>query len=110
MLTRARDGGAEIVSLLKTSSAYYAPASGVVQMLGAILRDEHRILPGCAWLQGEYGLKDVCLGVPVELAASGVVRVVEQTLSPQAREALHAAAEQIRRGVAQIMSPVKAAL
>jgi len=107
LLTRARDGGAEIVSLLKTSSAYYAPASGVVQMMGAILRDEHRILPGCAWLQGEYGLQDVCIGVPVELAAAGLVRVVEQPLTPQERAALHAAAEQVRSGIAQVCSPVK---
>ncbi|MBI4353795.1 MAG: malate dehydrogenase [Candidatus Omnitrophica bacterium] len=96
LITRTRDGGAEIVSLLKSSSAYYAPAGGIVQMVTAILRDTHEIMPACVCLEGEYGLREVCLGVPVELSARGVARVVEQPLSPQEREALHRAAEQVR--------------
>lgn len=96
LVARARDGGAEIVSLLKTSSAYYAPASGIAQMIAAVLRGSHRVLPACVLLEGEYGLRDVCLGVPVELGAQGVARIVEQPLPPQALEALRQAAEQVR--------------
>ncbi len=104
LITRTRDGGAEIVALLKQSSAYYAPASGVVQMITAILRDTHRVLPACVLLHGEYGLHDVCVGVPAELAASGVARVAEQPLSPQERDALHQAAEQIRSQTTQVLA------
>lgn len=104
LVARARDGGAEIVSLLKSSSAYYAPASGVVQMISAVLRGTRRVLPACVLLEGEYGLRDVCLGVPVELGANGVERVVEQPLPPKAREALHQAAGQVRAQVKQLLS------
>ncbi len=106
LLTRTRDGGAEVVSLLKTSSAYYAPASGVVQMIQAVLRDAHQVLPAAVWLEGEYGLSDVCIGVPVELAASGMVRVVEQPLTPDERAALHRAAQQVKDGIA-VACPTK---
>ena len=104
LLARARDGGAEIVSLLKTSSAYYAPASGVAQMAQAILRDEHRTLPASVWLAGEYGLSEVCIGVPVELAAQGVARIVEAPLSDDDRRALHQAARQVQDATAQLFA------
>lgn len=107
LLARAREGGAEIVSLLKTSSAFYAPASGVAQMARAILRDEHRVMPASVWLEGEYGLRDVCIGVPSELAAGGLVRVVELPLTDQERQALHKAAEQVRDGITQVTSTKK---
>ncbi len=108
LIARTRDGGAEIVSLLKTSSAYYAPASGVVQMVQAILKDEHAVLPVSVWLEGEYGLNDVCIGVPAELAASGLVRVVEQPLAPEEQQALARAAQQVREGIATVLAaPVK---
>ena len=99
LLTRTRDGGAEIVALLKQSSAFYAPASGVTQMIQAILRDTHDTLPVCAWLTGQYGLRDVCIGVPAELGASGIVRIVEIPLTDDERRALHQAAGQVSAGI-----------
>ena len=96
---RTRDGGAEIVSLLKQGSAFYAPASSVVDMVQAILRDTHAVLPVCAWLQGEYGLRDVCIGVPAQLGAAGVERIVELALSPDERAALGASARQVSEGI-----------
>ena len=99
LLVRTRDAGAEIVSLLKQSSAYYAPASGVVQMVQAILRDAHQVLPASVLLEGEYGLKDVCIGVPVELGATGITRIVELALNPQDQEALRRASQQVRAGI-----------
>lgn len=104
LLARARDGGAEIVSLLKTSSAYYAPAGGVVQMVQAIAQDAHRVLPASVLLEGEYGLSDVCIGVPVELAAAGAIRVVESPLTPEERQALHRAATQVKDGIHYLIS------
>lgn len=99
ILQRTKDGGAEIVKLLKQGSAFYAPASGIVEMASAILRDTHTVLPVCAWLQGEYGLRDVCIGVPVQLGASGVERIVELPLSPDERAALAASAGQVSEGI-----------
>ena len=96
LLQRTRDGGAEIVSLLKAGSAFYAPASSVVEMAGAILGDRHAVLPVCAWLSGEYGLRDVCIGVPAQLGAAGIERVVELPLSKDEQAALAASAEQVR--------------
>ena len=96
LLQRAREGGVEIVKLLKTGSAFYAPASSVVQMVEAILGDSKTVLPVCVRLEGEYGLRDVCLGVPVQLGRGGAERVIEQPLAPEERTALAAAAEQVR--------------
>lgn len=95
LLERTKNGGAEVVALLKQGSAFYAPASGVVEMVGAILRDSHAVLPVCAWLSGEYGLQDVCIGVPAQLGASGIERIVELPLAPEDHRALHAAARQV---------------
>ncbi|MBI2884568.1 MAG: malate dehydrogenase [Candidatus Omnitrophica bacterium] len=108
LIARTRDGGAEIVALLKTSSAYYAPASGIVRMVQAILKDERRVLPASVWLEGEYGLKDVCIGVPVELAASGWTRVIVQPLAPDEQQALSRAAGQVREGIATVLSTAPA--
>ena len=102
LLQRTRDGGAEIVSLLKQGSAFYAPASSTVEMMQAILRDTHAILPVCAALEGEYGLRDVCIGVPAQLGASGIERIVELPLTPQEQAALSASAEQLREGLKQL--------
>ena len=99
LLQRTKDGGAEIVALLKQGSAFYAPASGVVEMVGAILHDRHAVLPVCAWLEGEYGLRDVCIGVPVQLGAAGIERVVELPLTPEERAALTSSARQISEGI-----------
>ena len=108
LVARTRDGGAEIVSLLKTSSAYYAPAAAIVQMIRVILTDEGRVLPVSASLNGEYGLTDVCIGVPAELGASGIRRIVELPLTQDERDALHRAAAQIRDQV-QHLRPAPAA-
>jgi len=99
LIQRARDGGAEMVALLKQGSAFYAPASGVVEMAGAILQNRHAVLPVCAWLDGEYGLREVCIGVPAQLGTGGIERIVELPLSPQEREALAASATQVRAGI-----------
>lgn len=96
LFQRTRDGGAEVVKLLKTGSAFYAPASSVVEMAHAILQDTKAVLPVCARLEGEYGLRDVCLGVPVQLGRGGAERVVEQPLAPEEQRALAAAADQVR--------------
>jgi len=80
IVQRTRDGGGEIVALLKTGSAFYAPASSAIQMAEAYLRDKKRVLPCAAWLDGQYGVKDLYVGVPVVLGAGGVERVVEISL------------------------------
>ncbi len=85
LVHRTRNGGAEIVSLLKSGSAYYAPAAAVVQMIKSILLDENRMFPCAAYLNGEYGMKDIYLGVPVILCREGVERVVEIKLTKEER-------------------------
>lgn len=83
IIQRAKDGGIEIVNLLKTGSAYYAPAASAVEMAEAILKDQKKIRPVCAYLQGEYGFKDVYLGVPVVLGAKGIEKVIEIKLNDE---------------------------
>jgi malate dehydrogenase len=95
IVKRTRDGGAEIVNLLKTS-AWYAPASAVVEMVDAVLRDKKKILPCAAYLQGEYGMRDVYLGVPVKLGAKGVEQIVEIELTPEEAAALEKSANAVR--------------
>jgi malate dehydrogenase len=97
---RTRDGGAEIVNLLKTGSAYYAPGAAVAEMVEAIVRDKKRLLPVSVLLQGEYGLRDVFIGVPVILGKGGVERIVELPLTGEELQALHASAEEVRKGIA----------
>jgi malate dehydrogenase len=97
---RTRDGGAEIVNLLKTGSAYYAPGAAVAEMVEAIVRDKKRLLPVSVLLQGEYGLRDVFIGVPVILGKGGVERIVELPLTDEELQALHASAEEVRKGIA----------
>lgn len=99
LLQRTKDGGAQIVSLLKQGSAFYAPASSIVAMVEAILHDTHAVLPVCTWLQGEYGLRDVCIGVPAQLGAIGIERVVELALTADERAALTASAKQVSEGI-----------
>lgn len=100
MVDRARTGGAEIVALLKTGSAYYAPAAAVVQMAEAIVRDKKRILPCSAWLDGEYGMKGLFLGVPCKLGAVGLEQVVEVHLTDEERTALERSADAVRETMA----------
>jgi malate dehydrogenase len=100
IVQRTRDGGAEIVSLLKAGSAFYAPAAAVTQMVASILRDEKRVLPTCARLDGEYGLSDVFVGVPARLGRGGVEAVIEVDLAAEERAALEASAAAVRETVA----------
>jgi malate dehydrogenase len=95
IVQRTRDGGIEIVNLLKTS-AWYAPASSVVEMVDAVLRDKKKVLPCAAYLQGEYGMRDVYLGVPVKLGRKGVEGVVEIALEPEEKAALEKSAGAVR--------------
>ena len=96
IVTRTRNGGAEIVGFLKTGSAYYAPSAAAVQMVEAIAQDKKRILPCAAWLTGEFGLKDVFCGVPCKLGAKGLEQIIEVSLTDQERKDLTASAEAVR--------------
>lgn len=93
---RTRDGGAEIVKLLKTGSAYYAPSSSAVKMVRAILKDTGEIIPSCVYLKGQYGLNDVYCGVPAKLGRSGVMEIVEIPVTEEQKKALHASASDVR--------------
>jgi malate dehydrogenase len=95
IVQRTRDGGAEIVNLLKTS-AWYAPSAAVVEMVDSVLRDKKKILPCAAFLQGEYGMRDVYLGVPVVLGRKGVERVIEIALTSEEKAALEKSAAAVR--------------
>jgi malate dehydrogenase len=92
IVTRTRSGGAEIVALLKTGSAYYAPSAAAVQMAESIALDKKRILPCAAWLQGEYGLRDVFCGVPCKLGRKGLEQIVTVKLTDQEKTDLHQSA------------------
>lgn len=99
IVTRTCNGGAEIVSYLKTGSAFYAPAASVVQMVAAILRDEKRVLPSCVKLQGEYGLDDVFVGVPTILGKGGAEKIIELDLTDAELTALRASAAAVQSTV-----------
>lgn len=88
IVQRTRDGGAEIVKLLKTGSAYYAPSASVAAMVESILKDKKRILPCAVYLDGEYGMKGVFLGVPTKLGAKGIEQVVQISLNADEKTAL----------------------
>jgi malate dehydrogenase len=96
IVNRTRNGGGEIVKHLKTGSAYYAPSAGAVQMAESIAFDQHRILPCAAWLTGEYGMKDLFLGVPCKLGRKGLERVIEVELTADERAALQKSADAVR--------------
>ncbi len=102
LVERTRKGGGEIVALLKTGSAYYAPAAAAVQMAEAIARNKRRILPCAAWLQGEYGMKGLFLGVPCLLGEKGLERIIEVELDPSEKAALEASAAAVRTTVAEL--------
>jgi malate dehydrogenase len=93
---RTRDGGIEIVNLLKTGGAYYAPSAATVEMVEAILKDQKKILPCSVYLEGEYGLNDVFMGVPVKLGAAGVEQIIELNLTADEKAALHKSAAAVR--------------
>jgi malate dehydrogenase len=96
LVNRARTGGAEIVSLLKTGSAYYAPGAAAVQMAEAIVLDKKRILPCSAWLEGEYGMSGLFLGVPCKLGRAGLQSIIEVELTDEERTALGKSADAVR--------------
>jgi len=95
LVDRTANGGAEIVSLLKTGSAYYAPASAAVEMAESILKDKKKILPCAAYLEGEYGLKGLFIGVPVKLGATGIEEIIEISLTEDEKAALQKSADAV---------------
>jgi malate dehydrogenase len=102
LVTRTRNGGAEIVGYLKTGSAYYAPSSAAVQMAEAIVKNKRRILPCAAWLEGEYGMKGLYLGVPCMLGAGGLQKIIEVSLTDEERGALEHSAEHVLETMAAL--------
>ncbi|GIW51001.1 MAG: malate dehydrogenase [Gemmatimonadales bacterium] len=102
IVQRTRDGGAEIVQHLKTGSAYYAPSAATAQMVEAIVKDKHRILPCSAYLEGEYGLSGIYLGVPCKLGAMGLEQIIEVELSADEKAALQKSAEAVRQTMAAV--------
>jgi malate dehydrogenase len=103
LIERTRNGGAEIVALLKTGSAYYAPAAAALEMVEAVLLDKKKILPCSAYLDGEYGVKGMFSGVPVKLGAKGVEQVVEIKLNPDEKAAFMRSVDAVRQGCAKFM-------
>jgi malate dehydrogenase len=102
LFQRTRDGGAEIVALLKKGSAYYAPSASIAQMVGAIANDNKQVLPVCAWASGQYGIDDVYVGVPAKLGRRGVEEIVELDLNDDELSALRQAADGIRAKCADL--------
>ncbi len=96
LVERTRWGGAEIVDLLKTGSAYYAPASAVVEMADSILKDKKKILPCTAYVQGEYGIQDLFIGVPVKLGKGGVEAIIKVALTDEEHSALEKSVDAVR--------------
>jgi len=96
IVQRTRDGGAEIVKLLKSGSAYYAPAASSVEMVEAILKDKKKVLPACALLEGEYGINGLFVGVPVKLGSRGIEQIFEISLTNDERSALHKSAAAVQ--------------
>lgn len=102
LVKRTRDGGAEIVNYLKTGSAYYAPSSSVVAMVESIVRDKQRILPCAVCLQGEYGMRDTVVGVPVKLGKNGVSEIIQIKLDVAERSALEASANDVKQSIGKL--------
>jgi malate dehydrogenase len=102
LVQRTRDGGAEIVKYLKTGSAYYAPSAAVAEMVEAILKDKKKILPCAAYLEGEYGIKGLYVGVPVKLGEKGIEQIIQIKLTPEEKAALDKSAEAVKELVAVI--------
>jgi malate dehydrogenase len=104
LVTRTRNGGAEVVALLKTGSAYYAPSAAAARMARAVAEDSGAVLPVCAWVDGEYGISGVYLGVEASIGKGGVTKVVETELTESERAALLEAAEAVRAKQADVQS------
>jgi len=99
IVERTRKGGGEIVSLLKTGSAFYAPGAAVAQMVESILKDKNLIVPAAAYMKGEYGLQDIFFGVPVQLGREGSVKIIEYRLNEQEKAALNNSAEAVKQTI-----------
>ena len=102
LVDRTRKGGGEIVNLLKTGSAFYAPSAAAIQMTEAILKDKKRILPCCVYLDGEYGLKDICFGVPVKLGVHGVESIIELQLTDEEKKLVAKSAESVKKSIMEL--------
>ena len=102
LVDRTRKGGGEIVNLLKTGSAFYAPSAAAIQMTEAILKDKKRILPCCVYLDGKYGLKDICFGVPIKLGAKGVESIIELQLTEEEKALVAKSAESVKKSIAEL--------
>ncbi len=100
IVTRTRKGGGEIVSLLKQGSAFYAPSAAIAQMVEAILKDKHLVIPGSAYMQGEYGLQDIFFGAPVQLGRKGIEKIIEYDLNPAEKAELQKSAESVKSNIA----------
>ncbi|NJO49223.1 MAG: malate dehydrogenase [Leptolyngbyaceae cyanobacterium RM2_2_4] len=107
LIERTRNGGAEVVELMQTGGAYYAPASSTCRMIEAMLLNQSRLLPVASYLQGEYGLQDIFIGVPARLGKSGIESVLELDLTDAEREALHSSAKSVRQKNAQALEMLK---
>jgi malate dehydrogenase len=107
IVNRTRKGGGEIVSLLKTGSAYYAPAAAVAQMVEAIIKDKHLIIPASAYMRGEYGLHDMFFGVPVQLGRKGIEKIIVYNLDEQEWDSLNKSAEAVKQTTEALRSLVK---
>ncbi|MDA0238589.1 MAG: malate dehydrogenase [Proteobacteria bacterium] len=108
IVQRTRDGGAEIVNLLKTGSAFYAPASSAIQMAEAYLKDQKRVLPCAAYLKGEYGVKGLYVGVPVVIGAKGIEKIVEIKLNPSERAEFNKSIRAVRKTVSESQQILRA--
>jgi malate dehydrogenase len=107
IVERTRNGGGEIVSLLKTGSAYYAPAAAVAQMVEAIIKDKHLIVPAAAYMQGEYGLKGFFFGVPVQLGRKGIEKIIHYDLNSEEKESIQRSAAAVQETTEALEKLVK---
>jgi malate dehydrogenase len=102
LVKRTRDGGIEIVNFLKTGSAYYAPSAAAVEMVEAIVKDQKRILPCAAYLQGEYGMRDTYVGVPIKIGRKGMEQIIEVPLTPEEKAGLMKSADEVKANIAKL--------
>ena len=107
IVQRTRKGGAEVINLLKTGSAYYAPAAAVAQMVEAVLKDKHLILPAAAYMQGQYGLEDIFFGVPVVVGRQGIERVIEYDLDTDEKANIEKSAKAVSDTLSALRNLVK---
>jgi malate dehydrogenase len=107
IVNRTRKGGAEVINLLKTGSAYYAPAAAIAQMVEAILKDKHLVVPCAAYMQGEYGLNEMFFGVPVQLGRKGIERIVEYSLDADEKAAFEKSAASVKDSINALKNLVK---